>query len=382
VIRLREGEAGCVSLAEGDAAYLARKLGGRAAVSASALRVDRIAGIWALPSGLTLTVEPRKGTGADLFAWMCAIDDRLTELDTSAAPAGASKGGLPEVAALTFCHLLTNTLQRVGPRRHYAERRTAQATIRGRIAWSTYAREPLSSRIPCVYWERDVDTPLNRLFSRVVRQLLVDSQLGALLRVRFSALVDLLGGVPPTPPPALLDLKRPLPRTEAAFEPARQLAVVLLERLGLAFTGALPAFTFSLDLARLFERSVERALELVPWRAQPRFQVRHSYDNRDAWSAIDAIVTTERGPVIVETKYASVASKPHLYQVLAYMRMMDSRVGVLIYPSGAEIGSRRLAGPYRSWEVHILELDPVLISRLGRRALADFAATIIAALAS
>lgn len=379
MIRVREGELARVALAHRDVDYLVRTLRGRALVSTSELRVDRVAGIWALPSGRTLTVEPRKGTGADLFAWMCAIDDRLLELNTSPASAGASQGDLPEVAALTFCHLLTSTLQRVGPRRHYAERRTPQATVRGRIAWSTYAREPLSSRIPCIYWERDLDTPLNRLFSCVVRQLLVDSRLGALLRLRFSGLVDLLGGVPPKPPVALLDLKRPLSRTEAAFEPARRMALVLLEMLGLAFTGDLPAFTFSLDLARLFERSVELALQHVPCSA-PRFQVRHTYDGSDAWSAIDAIVTGAKGPVVVETKYTSAASKPHLYQVLAYMRMIDSRTGVLVYPRGAQLESRRLADRNGTWEVHVLELDPVLIGKLGRRALTDFAATFAATL--
>jgi 5-methylcytosine-specific restriction endonuclease McrBC regulatory subunit McrC len=382
VIRLREGEAARVTLAQDDAAYLARMLRGRALVSTNELRVDRLAGIWALPSGRTLTVEPRKGTGADLFAWMCAIDDRLAELDTSAARAGASQGDLPEAAALTFCHLLTNALQLVGPRRHYAERRTAEATVRGRIAWSRYAREPLSSRIPCVYWERDVDTPLNRLFSRVLRQLLVDPRLSTLLRARFSLLLDLFGGIPPTPPPYMLDLQRPLPRTEAAFEPARKLALVLLERLGLAFTGELPAFAFSLDLARLFERSVERALQHVPCSAPPRYQVRQKYDSHDAWSAIDAVVTTERGHVVVGTKYASAATKAHLYQVLAYMRMIDSRVGVLVYPSGAHVVSHRVADPKRSWEVHVLQLDPVLISKVGPRALTDFADIFVAALAS
>lgn len=376
MIHVREGELTTCDLTFSEMTYLERALPGHALVTRTQLRVQRLAGIWSLPSGRSLVVAPRKGTGADLFAWMCAVDSRLFELAHSSTRAGASSGHLVDVAALTFCHLLSATLQRAGPRRNYAERRTESGSIRGRVDWRVYARRALRSSVPCVYWDRVLDTPLNRLFAKVLRQIAAESALKRALSSSITPLLDLLGHVPPTPPHTILDLERPLPRGDATFESARRLAVVLLECMGASFAGEKPAFSFQVDLARLFERSVERALTFLcsPVHFQFRPPYQGNLDGEGGWSAIDAVVSGSRGRVVIETKYATAFSKSHLYQTLAYMKMIDSSIGVLVYPSGAELPTRRfIADGASRWQVVVRELDPVHVARDGERALREFA---------
>ena len=342
----------------------------------------RLAGLWTLPSGATLVVEPRKGSGADLFAWICAIDPRLIGHFRGLASAGTSAGDVGQVAVRTFCALLLGLVQRTGARRQYRERREERATLRGRVEWAAYARQSVSLRIPCVHWERDLDTPLNRLLSLVLHRIAASEVLRKAGGGDLAFLLDVFGHVPQTPPASVRDLGLPLSRLDAEFEPARRLAVVLLDELGLALGGSHAGLSFQVNLARLFEQTVERAVCTVAWSEPPAFQFRPAYEgDRDGeWSAIDTLVRTADGPLVVDAKYASSFSKSHLYQVLAYMKMVGARCGALVYPTGAELGSRRFRalGTTR-WDVHVLDLDIVRVSEeTGSTALRDLGAVLSA----
>ncbi|MFM2418039.1 MAG: hypothetical protein RL385_2762 [Pseudomonadota bacterium] len=176
-------------------------------------------------------------------------------------------------------------------------------------------------------------------------------------------LLGILGQVPPLLAPDILNLDRPLSRAESEYEPVRRLAVVLLESLGLVHGGARTSVAFKVDLARLFERTLECAIRTQRWSKPPEFQKRPAYAGEAGErSAIDALVHREDGPLVVDAKYASAFSKGHLYQVLAYMKMAGAERGALVYPAGAEIGSRRYRGTgAERWEVVVHELDPVAL---------------------
>ena len=179
-----------------------------------------------------------------------------------------------------------------------------------------------------------------------------------------------------------MDLERPLARLDADFEPIRRLGVVLLDSLGLMLVGRDPGLIFRVNLARLFERSVECAILSVPWPAPPRFQVRPAYDgdSEAEKSALDALVQARDGALVVDAKYATQFSKQHLYQVLAYMKMVGASRGALVYPAGADLGARtfRARGAH-AWDVHVLELDPVLVARDTARTLMELGAALAAA---
>lgn len=368
MIRIHEGELASLELVAGDVAHLKRILGRDTEVAPTHLLVRRKAGIWVLPSGQTLCVEPRKGTGADVFAWMCAVDPRLIGHMHEASTEGARAGGVAEVAIRVFCSTLMGILRRNGLRQQYRRKPEACSSIRGRVDWAAYAREPLPARVPCVFWQRDLDAPLNRMLAAVLRVALLHESLRRAGGRELSYLTDMFGHVPAQCPESMLDLSHPLPRAEADYEGLRRLAVILLEGAGLAHGGAVPALGFEVDLARLFERSVERSLLLTSWSTPPQFQMRPPYEgeNGDEWSAIDALVSEGSEPIVVDAKYAARFSKGHLYQVLAYMKMVDARRGVLVYPTGAELASRLYRGTGGSaWEVRVLEVDPVQIGRDG-----------------
>lgn len=377
MIRIREGEPALIRLATQDLEHLTRTLGRDAQLSNSQILVRRLAGLWALPSGETLIVEPRKGSGVDLFAWMCAVDPRLVSSFRGLSLQGAQQGGVAEVAARVFSVLLVAELRRHGARRQYREKREWTPALRGRVDWAAYAREALPVRIPCVHWERDLDTPLNRLFSAVLHHLRASETLRSACGTELSYLLDVFGHIPAKAPVELLDLERPLSRGDAEYEAVRRLAVVLLDHLGVGLGGDRAALSFQVNLARLFEQSVELAVLTVRWTAPPVFQARPPYEGElGERSAIDVLVSTAEGPLVIDAKYASRFSKEHLYQVLAYMKMVGSRRGVLVYPTGAEIKSWRYRGTGDDgWEVRVVELDPMQVgvdsglelSRVGTR---------------
>jgi hypothetical protein len=150
------------------------------------------------------------------------------------------------------------------------------------------------------------------------------------------------------------------------FEPVRRLTVVLREGLGMAIGGGEATLTFQVDVWRLFEQSVQQAILVVPWPAPPQFQARPPYEGDDGGDAsfMDALVFGPGGPLVIDAKYSSAFAKSHLYQVLAYMKMIGATRGALVYPKGAVMGSRvfRNRGG-ASWEVQLLEVDPVEVAR-------------------
>jgi hypothetical protein len=178
----------------------------------------------------------------------------------------------------------------------------------------------------------------------------------------------------------MLDLERPLSRLDAPFEPVRRLAVALIVATGHGLGGNNRSVEFHVDLARLFERTVEAAVALEAWDRAPVPQFRPPYlaGELDGNSRIDVLAVAGDRKLVIDAKYTSAFSKGHLYQVLAYMKMLDASHGALVYPEGAEVPALRFASRAPSahpWRVDVVFVAPQKVAapdghgelrRLGR----------------
>lgn len=214
----------------------------------------------------------------------------------------------------------------------------------------------------------DIKQNCHALFATVLRFIAEQEPLRAVGGHQLQFLLGLLGHIPATLAPEIVNLDRPLGRGETEYEPARRLAVLLLESFGLLLGGTHAGVSFQVDLARLFERSVECAVQSQRWMKPPEFQRRPPYEgDMGGWSAIDALIHRDNGPLVVDAKYSMSFSKDHLYQVLAYMKMMNAEHGALVYPTGADLPSRRYRGHgVQGWQVTLHELDPIQLSTHSR----------------
>ena len=391
MIELREGEAAPVDLSDGDVAHLETVAGGvfsagrRDTVSGKVhITVRRHAGLWTLPSGRTLCIHPRKGGAADLLAWLAAVDPFMQAITWGHLVRwGGGEGAVTTVLVRTFCGALLAQMAVAGPRREYQSVDGDLEFVRGAVRWSALAQRAAAVTIPCRYWERTPDTDLNRLFAAALDMASSQSVLAAAGGHELIRLRRAFGLVPRAYSSSIADLTRPLRRVDAAFEPVRALAVAVLAGLGRAHGGTERALAFSVNIERLFERTVEAALSTQSWDHPPRFQAPPPYsaDGRTGDSRMDALVKLDGQPIVVDAKYAQTASKGHLYQVLAYMKMTSARLGVLVYPAGAVLDARCYRGQGGDpWTVLALEIDPVAIAKGGREAVAAAGAGVRAAI--
>jgi 5-methylcytosine-specific restriction endonuclease McrBC regulatory subunit McrC len=387
----REGVPVDLDLAAGDVIHLRSVLGPTSTfelLSTGRYRtlVRRVAGLWALPSGETLTVHPTKGGGADVFAWLCAVDPRFQPVKWrgTAREGSEVRGNVASVVVRAFAALLEEELARAGPRRDYQRRETDTNVVRGTIRWAALARRTSPVPVPCRFWTRDLDTPLNRLFAAAIFAASAHRDLRDAGGTQLERLRGLFGHIPRLPPAWIVDRTRPLPRLEAGFEAPRSLAIAVIEAVGLAHGGPQRALAFSVDLWRIFELTVEAAVLTQSWDQAPEFQAVPPYlaDEDFETSRIDALTWLRGEPIVIDAKYATRFSKEHLYQVLAYMKMLGSRRGALVYPAGSNVGVERFwSAPGRpEWEVRLYEVDPVEVAsrttaeleRLGKALKAGF----------
>ncbi len=381
VIHMREGKPSDAVLTAQEVGFLRARIGHRLVREGTKTTVNRTAGLWGLPSGRSLLVWPRQGDGADLLAWMAAVDPRYAGIHWgSLALEGGTSGDVLSVVVRVFCAWLEAELASEGPRRNYQPRSQELATLRGRIVWHDLARKSLPVRAPCRYWERDLDTPLNRLFVQALDACWANPILNAAAPITLQRLRRLFARVPGRPPDTILDLKRPLSRLDAQFEPVRRLAVALICATGHGLGGNDKTLEFSVDLARLFERTIEAAVALESWDRPPIPQFRPPYvaGDDDGDSRVDVLTVAGGRQLVIDAKYTAGFSKAHLYQVLAYMKMLDAPHGALVYPAGADVPVTHFASSglsERPWRVDLLFVAPQKVAtatgheelaRLGR----------------
>lgn len=371
LIEVREGTPRDVVLSVREAEFLRGRLGHRFLTDGSTITVSRSAGLWALPTGRTLLVRPTKGDGADLLGWMAAVDPRFAGVRWgSLALEGGTSGDVIAVMVRVFCAWLQAELASAGPRRDYQPQHRDLGTLRGRIVWNDLARKSLLVRIPCRYWERNLNTPLNRLFVQALDACWTRPVLNAAAPVSLERLRRIFARVPGRAPDVMFDLDRPLSRLDAPFEPIRRLAVALIVAAGHGLGGDDRTLEFHVDLARLFERTVEAAVALETWDRPPVAQFRPPYvaGDADGNSRIDVLAVAAGKQLVIDAKYTAAFSKAHLYQVLAYMKMLNASHGALVYPVGADVpapyfGSRGFLT--KPWWVDVVRADVLKLAATG-----------------
>ena len=383
LIEVREGTPRKVTLSAREADFMRGRLGHRFVSDGSTITVRRSAGLWALPTGRTLLVRPTKGDGADLLGWMAAVDRRFAGVRWgSLALEGGTSGDVVAIMVRVFCAWLEAELASAGPRRDYQPQHRELSTLRGRIVWNDLARKSLPVRVPCRYWERNLDTPLNRLFAQALNACWTSPVLNAAAPVSLERLRRFFARVPARAPDIMLDLDRPLSRLDAPFEPVRRLAVALILASGHGLGGDERTLEFHVDLARLFERTVEAAVALETWDRPPVPQFRPPYvaGDADGNSRIDVLAVAGGQQLVIDAKYTSAFSKAHLYQVLAYMKMLDASHGALVYPVGAEVPATHFSSlgvAANAWRVELLFVDAQKIATVvGRDELARLGAAL------
>lgn len=393
MLQAREGQPLVAVLAPVDHEYLRKRLGELLSVEGLGdgrcrIRVRRVAGVWPLPSGETLCVHPHKGGGVELLSWMAAVDPHLRDLDwRGLAREGGGAGDVASALVRIFCALLAQRLATSGPARDYVVESADLGYVRGSVRWSEYARRSVQMRLPCRYWERRPDTPLNRLLAATLDHVAATPLLAEAGQPLLASLRQTFAGIPRHYPPHVADVDRPLGRLDAAFAPVRALAIMLLNGGGLGMGGRSTTFAFDVNLERLFERSIEAALLSRSWVRPPRFQAPPPYllDGVAGRSRMDALLYPGTEPVVLDAKYTRGFSPSHLYQVLAYMRMLEVSQGVLVYPEGADVPGRWLTsadGAERPWRVRLMTLDPVEVGAQRAAALRAWADELAGSLAS
>lgn len=371
-----EGTPTELDLSGQDAAYLRALLGPTCSFDTlpgggCCATIRRVAGLWSLPSGETLAVHPAKGNGADIFAWMCAVDPRFRPVKWRgvAREGSDAQGDVASITVRAFAQVLGDDLSRAGPRRDYQRREADASMVRGAIRWGALARRTSPMPVPCRFWERDIDTPLNRLFAAAIHTASSHRGLREAGGQALERLRGIFGHVSRLPPAWILDRTRPLSRLESEFEGARSLAIAILGAVGLAHGGAERALAFHVDLARLFEMTIEAAVRTQTWDGKVETQCRPPYeaDASGEESRLDVLVRSGGEALVIDAKYSRKFSKEHLYQVLAYMKMLGARRGALVYPKGADVRGGRFwsAAGRPEWEVRLYTVDPVAVARPG-----------------
>ncbi len=380
VLRARENET--FRLDQKDADYLTRLLGGRFERRHGGYAVCRLVGQVLLPSRRILVVHSQKAPDAGVLAWAAYADPRLAGLRmlTGALPLG-SQADLTAVTVGLFLRELMTVVRKQGLRRDYQRVRVRSSTIRGRIDFHRLASTGGDvARMPCVSWERLPETPLNRLISAALA--CVDRIPGLpsdLRRLRSEAGAP-FAHVPPSVDRELLSGKKQLGRLEAPYELVLALALMILAGSGIQERqrGEMsPAFFINIE--RLFEMAVARALEESPLRARAKvpahYMVQYAGRAPERRSMEMDVFFSESpvGPVVVDAKYKTRVSSSNIQQMTAYCLMARSTRGLLILPAGhVDVNQVLIVGPPEgAAKIGILELDTSAADLAGWQANAN-----------
>lgn len=100
---------------------------------------------------------------------MYAVDPRFQPVKWrgTAREGSEAQGDVASITVRAFAQLLGVDLSRAraAPRRDYQRREADMSVVRRTIRWGALASRTSPIPVPCRFWERDLDMPLNRLFA-------------------------------------------------------------------------------------------------------------------------------------------------------------------------------------------------------------------------
>jgi 5-methylcytosine-specific restriction enzyme subunit McrC len=344
MIVLREYQPTEVVLDDGDAAWLVALAGKQFTIQrrfdgALIVNPNQFVGVMTLPSGITLTVQP-KVPASNLFV-MLATAYRLDSPFRDQAAVYDTIEQVLEFLVDEFTRLVEARIA-AGLHRAYIEREDNLAAVRGRIAVADDLRRNYiqRQRVFCRFTEFSWDIPENQVI-RQVAHLLAGWVSDPRRRLRLWQIDHTLGEVSPVSLPVDAIDRFVYNRQNADYEPIHHLCRLFLRGSSVSEHAGDTGFrSFLLDMNKLFETFVT---EILRERAPRRMAVTDQYQtvlDRGGHLSIrpDLVISRDgRAALVADCKYKrldqSEPFKHHdVYQALAYCTALGLDRGMLLYP--------------------------------------------------
>jgi 5-methylcytosine-specific restriction endonuclease McrBC regulatory subunit McrC len=174
-------------------------LGPRIVWNGSMLRIVGVCGHLNLRDGSCLVIRSRKASDTSILAWIAYGDASLSAIHLlQKLSKTAGDEGFGHLVARIFCQETLRVIQQTGLLRIYHRQPIRSAVVRGRIDFSTLAREGGNfAKTPCLVFSRLPETPLNRLLSTATALIHRDVELRTASGPALSCLQTLLADVKP-----------------------------------------------------------------------------------------------------------------------------------------------------------------------------------------
>jgi len=340
-VEVLEGAVFCCE--ERDLEFLSRQLGGHLERRADGWAITRLVGHLQLPSGEVLHITSPKAATAAVLAWVAYVDPSLRALRyLGRVPEALDEGTLAGVIARLFVTEFIVAATRLGVIRQYHRVGVRSSTVRGGIDFARLARLGGDlSRLPCIVWARQPETPLNRFLAAVVQRIALDRVMREACQREMSEVIALLGDVRPAVSSQILEGTSPLPRTERPFEGACSLGRLILRHTSLQEGQERQGFSFLINLEALFERTIAMAFREAGIAAVAKAPVPYRRvvggETPDGSGSLEMDLFCPGlpdGPLVVDAKYKAHVSSGNLQQMVTYCFVTGARRAVLVFPKG------------------------------------------------
>ncbi|MDZ7816551.1 MAG: hypothetical protein U5N86_11320 [Planctomycetota bacterium] len=248
---------------------------------------------------------------------------------------------LYETLASILCKRILDRARR-GLYRQYVSRKRHLDKMKGRILFNDHT-EPVRVALPCRYHINTTDILHNMIFlsavDKIARVGICTSITQAKLRQAYRALISTVSKKEFT---HFESLNLEYNRLNSDYEASHALCRFFLENTGPQHgNGDSRNLPFIIDMARLFERFVEKWLEKhlpdnYSVRAQEKCTIGQANDELKFDIKPDLCIYDKAQDglsIVLDTKYKTSISNHDIYQVLTYAEVRGSKTAVLIYPT-------------------------------------------------
>lgn len=256
-----------------------------------------------------------------------------------------------EIYVYLFARNLTNLLK-IRRDASYIRKYDELRFVKGRVDFKRYGNPARLHIIPCHYYEKSMDTAINRTL-KYVSYLLVKKVRNPETRRLLQKITSMLDPVTLTPV-TLSEIDRIVfNRLNSGFKPYINFCRTFLQTSILSLQGSdAEFFSFLIPMEVLFERFIAKAVEEIvrdefknyKLSIQEKFGHLAKTDGRKMFALQPDIVLVKENndKLIIDTKYKLLnpeerklgISQQDLYQMYAYYRELNSKECVLLYPEG------------------------------------------------
>lgn len=346
-IVLRENEKQTLSLSEDDFSFISngafeskfkvRRLIGGLGYEVTPLNV---VGALSLPSGASLIIKPKLPM-PNIFRMLSFVSDLYRPLDCNFNY--ADDEGLFDIIGNMFAQEMSRIL-RAGLKQNYSHHAESLKTLRGRIDFTRSINDSpaVMDKLFCRYSKLSLDTPLNRAVVKGAQALLKSTAIKVETKKKVRAClshipIDLVGHNF-----TLADFKNiSLDRSTQYYERIIFLSRLVLENAAYSDDAGDNRFAgFLLDVSRLFEKYIEKALVMENGRCDlrvvPQKQSKLDLEKELTCKPDLTFVSADGIQCIVDIKYKDFSDLKFLnddvYQMVTYLLQNRCDEGFLIYP--------------------------------------------------